>query len=155
MKTVESTESLTESTTKITTKITSDSVCNEETKVLSLLESRSDIKTNTHKQLINLLNTVKKKDTFQYSIFVDTLNLIDFDIQDLNYFKRALTNNFKKGYVRTTTDKALTGSTRKEVLPDWFDEDEYKTVKPAAQQSEMDPGQKKQELEDMLKRLRA
>ena len=155
MKTVESTESLTESTTESTTKITSDSVCSEETEVLSLLESRSDIKTNTHKQLINLLNAVKKKDTFQYSIFVDTLNLIDFDIQDLNYFKRALTNNFKKGYVRTATDKALTGSTRKEVLPDWFDEDEYKTVKPAAQQSEMDPGQKKQELEDMLKRLRA
>ncbi len=44
---------------------------------------------------------------------------------------------------------------RKELLPDWFDEDEYKTVKSAAQQNEMDPGQKKQELEDMLKRLRA
>jgi hypothetical protein len=154
MKTVESTESLTESTTESTTKITLNSMCSEETEILSLLKSRSDINKHIHKQLIDLLNAVKKKDTFQYSIFVDTLDLIDFDIQDLNYFKRALTNNFKKGYVRTATDKAPTGSIRKEVLPDWFDEDEYKTVKPAAQQNEVDPGQKKQELEDMLKRLR-
>ena len=44
---------------------------------------------------------------------------------------------------------------RTELLPKWFDEDEYKTVKSAAQQNEVDPGQKKQELEDMLKRLRA
>jgi DNA-binding MarR family transcriptional regulator len=147
-----------EITTKSTSNTTLQSVCSEEQEILSLLESRSDIKPHTHTQIIKLLNIIKTRPTFQYSVFADTLNLVDFEIDDMSYFKAAIKNNLKKGYVRPSADKATTtGSTRKEVLPDWFDDKkgqgqvEPKQVKKSNSEA-VDP--KKEEIERMLQQLR-
>jgi hypothetical protein len=154
MKTVESTESLTESTTKSTTEIILKSVCTEEQEVLSLLDSRSDIKPHTHKQLITLLNSIKEKNNFKYDIFIQTLEIIDFHIYDLSYFKAALQGNLKKGYVRPTSDK-VTKSVRTEKLPDWFEEDTNTNLVLAVETNERNKEPQKQDIEELLKKLRA
>lgn len=57
-----------------------------------------------------------------------------------------------KGKSKQRKGKAVV---RKELLPDWFDNDETKKVVTAAPKNEVDQEQEKQEIEDMLKRLRA
>ena len=147
-----------EITTKNTSNTTLQSVCSEEQEILSLLESRSDIKRHTHTQIIKLLNIIKTRPAFQYSIFADTLNLVDFEIDDMSYFKAAIKNNLKKGYVRPSANKATTtGSTQKEVLPDWFNDKkgqgqvEPKQVKKSNSEA---VNQKKEKIERMLQQLR-
>ncbi|WP_394239602.1 helix-turn-helix domain-containing protein [Niallia oryzisoli] len=104
-----------------------NSMCSEESEIYSLLELRSDINIQTHKQIVTLLNKVKRKDSFDYSIFKSTLNKVDFDIQDMNYFKRALTNNLKSGYVFPTTIKK--GFTGNGMIPEWYEQKENKQRK--------------------------
>lgn len=101
-----------------------ESVCSEEQQIIALLESRSDVDSHTHKQLTLLLNAVKKKDNFQYFIFRDTLEKVDFDIQNIGYFKRALTNNLKEGSVWPSPKKRTGTIIRKERVPKWLDEKE-------------------------------
>lgn len=60
----------------------------------------------------------------------------------------------QKQKVAGSTRKGKTKPIRTEVLPDWFDENETKGVT-AAQQDELDQEQKKQNIEDMLKKVRA
>lgn len=153
MKTVESTDSLTEITTKNTTEITL-SVCSEESEIISLLKSRSDINQHTHNELITILNIKKNKPDFKFSIFKETLDLVDFEIQDLNYFKAALIRNLKKGYVRSTSNRPLSASKpiRTEILPDWFKENEY-SVEPPPKKSKEELEKKRQEIADMLRKL--
>lgn len=118
---------ITKSTSENTPEINND-VCEEEKEILSTLEKREDIKPHTHTEIINLLASVKKKKNFKYSIFLDTLNKIDFDIHDINYFKRALTNNLKEGRVRTAAGFSPKYIIRKEIIPDWFDKNEPKSA---------------------------
>jgi hypothetical protein len=143
------TEGITESVSKGIT----ESVCSEDQKIYTLINSRSDIDPHTHKEIISLLHTVKNKENFHYDIFRDTLNKVDFDIQDMNYFKRALTNNLKDGYVRPVKNHAA-GSVRKELLPDWFDENETKR-EAITPKKEVDQEAKKKEIEKILNQLRA
>jgi len=81
--------------------------------------------------LINLLKKVKHKENFSYDIFFKTLQIIDFDIYDMSYFKSALNQNLKKGYVRPFN---IQKQTRVEKTPDWFDRreqpvDKYERLK--------------------------
>jgi len=125
------------------------SVCTEEKEIIDILVSRSDIDDQTHTQLLSLLQSVKKKDNFKYSIFKDTLNKVDFFIQDMNYFKRALTNNLKDGFVRPANKHKVMGAVRKEVVPGWFDGEEKKESK-----QNNDTAAKQKEIEEMMKKLR-
>ena len=76
----------------------------------------------------------------------------------MSYFKKTIKNNLKKGYVRPSANKATTtGSTRKEVLPDWFNDKkgqgqvEPKQVKKSNSEA---VDQKKEKIERMLQQLR-
>ncbi|MCQ6275435.1 hypothetical protein JMM81_10735 [Bacillus sp. V3B] len=140
------TEGITESVSESPTK----SVCNEEAEIITLLEKRSDIDPHTHAKIIKLLNIVKTRPTFTHSIFVDTLNLVDFEIDDISYFKAAIKGNLKKGYVHPATDKAPNGSAKKEIIPDWFDETKQTT--PVAHVENV--SDQKAEIERMLQELR-
>ena len=133
--------------TENTTENTTESVCPEEQEILSLLRNRQDIEPHTQKQLLSLLLAVKRKDNFQYSIFLETLNKVDFDIQDMNYFKRALTINLKEGYVHPIKKHPAAGSTRKEHIPADFDKPQPKESKPAT-------AIQKQEIDELLKKLK-
>lgn len=104
--------------TKINNTNTYNYVCEEEKEILDLIEKREDIKKDTHTEIINLLDKLKEKSNFRYDIFKDTLEIVDFDIYDINYFKAAINGNMKKGYVRKIEDKPLH---KKEVVPDWFE----------------------------------
>lgn len=150
---------LPEITSEITSEITLNNVCSEEKEILSLLETRSDINTHTNKQLINLLNAVKRIDSFQYSIFKETLNLVNFTLYDINYFKRSLNNNINKGYVHPAQDHINARSQQKEILPNWYDNKEKKKEVAAikennSEKTDEDYQQTKAEIERMLKQLK-
>jgi hypothetical protein len=134
--------------------IISNSVCSEEQAILSLLEVRSDIDPHTHKQLINLLNSVKRVESFQYSLFKETLNLVNFTVYDINYFKRALNNNINKGYVRPTKDHVTAGSQQKEMLPNWYDDKKINKGSATGKKKNEDYQQTKAKIEIMLEQLR-
>lgn len=118
-----------ESMSEIMTDIPSD-MCVEEKEIFNYIQSREDLQSHTH-ELINLLKKVKHKENFSYDIFFKTLQIIDFDIYDMSYFKSALNQNLKKGYVRPFN---IQKQTRVEKTPDWFDRreqpvDKYERLK--------------------------
>lgn len=128
-----------------------ESVCTEEQQIIALLESRPDIDNHTHTQIMALLKSVKNKSSFTYEIFLQTLDLMDFDIDDIKYFKAAIKGNLNKGYVFPANQS--TRSTGKEVLPEWFNKatDNSPFITAGSEQTQEE---KKLDIEDMLKKLR-
>lgn len=128
-------------------------VCAEEAEILSLLESREDINSRTQAELTNLLHKVKKKESFKYSIFRDTLNKIDLEIHDLSYFKCALTNNLRDGFVRPIKKTTSSNSKRKEYLPEWYNGKKDEKVVEKSEKDEEGHKQKMNSIDEMLKTL--
>lgn len=120
--TVQNEGAIPEITLESTLDTTLEIVCGEEAEIISLLEARSDINQNTHTELVSILNKVKTKESFKHSIFVDTLNLVDFDLFTISYFKRALLNNMQKGFVRPATETKTGAYAKQEYIPDFMEE---------------------------------
>lgn len=146
-----------EITTEITSKTISKSVCPEESEVISLIDSRTDINEHTHGQIINLLQAIKNKENFRYSIFKETLNLVDFAMYDFNYFKRSICNNLEKGFVRPagtqgqSKGQAKKFSARTEVVPSHLDAPQPTESTPASEEAEDKFAELFRQLEDWKK----
>ena len=90
----------------------------DENEIKKLLESREDINQKTKNEILKIYQRVKQKSNFKIEVFKETLEIIDFDIYDLNYFRKALTNNLKNGFIRG--EMKCTNSLKKEPIPEWF-----------------------------------
>ena len=117
---------------EITSEINSKSVSAKEksgdtlNELLSFIESRPDLKKHTL-EIIKIFIKAKEKENFTYEIFKDTLEIIDLDIDGIEYFKRALVNNLRKGHVRKQPkNSAEIKPIRKEPIPDWFNKENVK-----------------------------
>lgn len=130
-----------------------NNVCVEEQHFLKLIESREDLNTHTD-QLMILFKKLSKRKNFNPDVFLETLEIINLDVYDMNYLKAALNNNLKKGFVKDLAIKPKQPqSVRKEILPDWFNEDtkkrgQKKESKPKYTEEELAAKQK--EIADLL-----